>query len=68
MAACNFEFYFTYVLPGWEGSAADNTVYDDSLSRDFHTPPGKYYLGDAGYGLRSRYVARAVRSERGTFF
>jgi hypothetical protein len=53
MAACDFEFYFTYVLPGWEGSAADNTVYDDSLSRDFHTPPGKYYLGDAGYGLRS---------------
>jgi hypothetical protein len=44
MAACDFDMYFTCVLAGWEGSASDNSVYGDSLSRGFHIPPGRYYL------------------------
>jgi hypothetical protein len=63
MAACNFDMYFTYVLAGWEGSASDNTVFDDALSRGFYVPPGQYYLGDAGYGLRRTLLVpyRGVR-------
>lgn len=43
---------FTYVLPGWEGSAADSAIYDDARMRDFAIPAGKMYLADAGFGLR----------------
>jgi len=41
---------FTYVLAGWEGSAHDTTVWRDAKNnKGFTTPPGKYWLGDAGY-------------------
>lgn len=41
---------FTYALAGWEGSAHDGTVYRDAhYNQGFITPPGKYWLGDAGY-------------------
>jgi hypothetical protein len=41
---------FTYVLAGWEGSAHDGTVHRDAhYNKGFITPPGKYWLGDAGY-------------------
>jgi hypothetical protein len=50
LAACNFEMEFTYILAGWKGSAHDGTVYRDShYNKGFITPPGKYWLGDAGY-------------------
>ena len=50
LAACNFEMEFAYVLAGWEGSAHDGTVYRDAhYNQGFTTPPGKYWLGDAGY-------------------
>jgi hypothetical protein len=26
LAACDFDMRFTYILPGWKGSAADSTV------------------------------------------
>src|SRR5689334_19273528 len=44
---------FVYVLAGWEGSAADGAVFTDALCKGLSVPPGKYYLGDAGYGLTS---------------
>jgi hypothetical protein len=49
--ACDFDLNFTYTLTGWEGSATDARIYEDACSFDFHTPAGKYFLGDAGYPL-----------------
>jgi hypothetical protein len=50
LAVCNMEMEFTYVLAGWEGSAHDGTVYRNArYFNGFITPPGKYWLGDAGY-------------------
>ena len=49
LAACSFELFFTYILSGWEGSAADSQVYDDARRTDFAIRPGKYYLADAGF-------------------
>jgi hypothetical protein len=41
---------FAYVLAGWEGSTQDGTVYRDAhYNQGFTMPPGKYWLGDAGY-------------------
>ena len=51
LAACTFDLCFCYVLSGWEGSAADSHIYDDARCRDFLTPPNKYYLADAGFGI-----------------
>ena len=57
LAACNFEMEFTYVLAGWEGSAHDGTVYRDAhYNQGFTTPPGKYWLGDAGYSNTDNVV------------
>jgi hypothetical protein len=33
LAACNFNYEITYVLSGWEGSAADARVLQSALSR-----------------------------------
>ncbi|KAL6523973.1 hypothetical protein OROMI_031068 [Orobanche minor] len=33
LAACNFDLQFMYVLSGWEGSAHDSKLLNDSLSR-----------------------------------
>jgi DDE superfamily endonuclease len=52
MAACTFDLQFCYVLAGWEGSAHDGKVLNDALDKGFIIPDGKYYLCDAGYGLR----------------
>lgn len=40
---------FTYILTGWEGSAADARVWADALAKGFSVPAGFYYLADAGY-------------------
>jgi len=50
LAVCNFNMEFTYILAGWEGSAHDSAVLRDAqFYKGFVTPPGKYWLGDAGY-------------------
>jgi hypothetical protein len=51
LAACSFNLSFTYILSGWEGSAADARVYHDARTTNFNIPEGKYYLADAGLGL-----------------
>ncbi|KAF0702591.1 hypothetical protein AaE_015832 [Aphanomyces astaci] len=64
LAACTFDLKFTYVLAGWEGSASDGRVLEDALlNKGFVIPPGKMYLGDAGYGLRLNLLTpyRGVR-------
>ena len=49
LLACTFDMRVCYVLSGWEGSAADGTVYDDARQKDLPIPTGKYYLADAGF-------------------
>ncbi|CAA0805924.1 Unknown protein [Striga hermonthica] len=53
MVACDFECKFTFVLSGWEGSANDARIFQETLrdpAIDFPwAPPGKYYLVDSGY-------------------
>jgi hypothetical protein len=64
LSACSFNLKFVYVLAGWEGSAADPTVLMDALmAKGFTIPAGKYYLGDAGYGLKPNCLTpyRGVR-------
>jgi hypothetical protein len=63
MAVCNFDMYFLYVLPGYEGSAADGTVYTEAFDWSFEVPEGKYYLADAGYALQKTLLVpfRGVR-------
>lgn len=42
LAICDFDMLFTYVCPGWEGSAHDNRVLTDALTRPelgFPVPP-----------------------------
>jgi DDE superfamily endonuclease len=52
MATCDFDnLIFTYVLAGWEGSQHDGAVLESAFEHGFEIPAGKYYLGDAGYGL-----------------
>ena len=49
LAATTMDMMFAYVLPGWEGSAADSRIFDDAHADDFTIPEGRYYLADAGY-------------------
>jgi hypothetical protein len=56
MAAMDFEERFTYVLPGWEGSAHDSRVMSDAIERGFKAESStlsgskrRYYLADGGY-------------------
>lgn len=34
LAACSFDLKFTYVLPGWEGSASDSRIIKNALARE----------------------------------
>ena len=49
LAACTFDMRFCYVLPGWEGSAADGRVYNNAWQHSLAIPPGTYFLADAGF-------------------
>ena len=40
LAACDFNLKFVYILSGWEGSAADSTVFEYARERDLTIPPG----------------------------
>jgi hypothetical protein len=49
LVATDFTMKILYILPGWEGSAADGRVWEAARRKDFTIPEGKYYLGDAGF-------------------
>ncbi|KAG6488709.1 hypothetical protein ZIOFF_049958 [Zingiber officinale] len=51
LAACSQDMQFTYVLSGWEGSAADSRVLREAITRKngLKVPHEYYYLVDAGY-------------------
>ncbi|XP_019158456.1 PREDICTED: uncharacterized protein LOC109155190 [Ipomoea nil] len=59
LGACTPDMQFIYVLPGWEGSAADGRIFRDAISRmnGLKVPLGNYYLCDAGYTNGNRYLA-----------
>jgi len=48
---CDFNFFFTYVLTGWDGSMADAALWVTAHTSDLRIPEGKYVLGDAGFAL-----------------
>ena len=76
LGVCTFDLQFSFVYAGWEGSAHDTRVLDDAFLRgEFSVPPGKYYLGDAGYpnkapcltpyrGVRYHLREQALASQR----
>ncbi|RKF84289.1 hypothetical protein GcM1_124004 [Golovinomyces cichoracearum] len=46
----DFNMNFKLVFPGWEGTAHDTTVFDDTRRQGiFRTPRRKFWLADAGY-------------------
>jgi DDE superfamily endonuclease len=49
LAACDFEMRFVYIFSGWDGSAADSTMFHDARLTDLPIPHGKYFLADAGF-------------------
>jgi hypothetical protein len=51
LGVANFDLTFAYGLFGWEGSAHDSRVFQDSKLKELPMLPGKFYLGDGGYGL-----------------
>jgi len=51
LACSSFDLQFQYMLSGWDGSAADATMYNDACLSDLTIPPGKFYLADAGFGI-----------------
>jgi len=54
LAACNLEGDFTYVYPGWEGSAHDGRIVRAARAKGgLNVAEGSYYLGDAGYSNKS---------------
>lgn len=63
LAVANFDLTFAYALCGWEGSAHDGRVFNDSILKGLPMFRGKYYLGDAGYAL-SRLVLTPYRGVR----
>ena len=42
---------FYYIFSGWDGSAADSTMFYDARMTDLHIPTDKYYLADAGFPI-----------------
>ena len=38
------------MLSGWDGSAADASIYNDACQTDLTVLAGKFYLVDAGFG------------------
>ncbi|KAG9447057.1 hypothetical protein H6P81_013185 [Aristolochia fimbriata] len=58
LAACTFNLEFIYILAGWEESANDARVLKDALNKPngLKVPQGRYYLADAGYPNRPRFL------------
>ena len=44
LTVTTMDMMFAYVLPGWEGSAADSWIFDDAHAKDFTILEGQYYL------------------------
>jgi hypothetical protein len=60
LAICGFNMTFYYIFSGWEGSAADSTMFYDARITDLHIPLGKFYLADAGFLICDALLSRSV--------
>ncbi|KAK6156113.1 hypothetical protein DH2020_010361 [Rehmannia glutinosa] len=58
LGVCNQDMKFIYLLPGWEGSATNDRVLHDALSRrnGLKVPNGNYYLCDNTYTNRNGFL------------
>ncbi|KAM3266436.1 putative nuclease HARBI1 [Capsicum annuum] len=60
MPVCDWDMCFTFVWPGWEGTAHDARIFNQALKRSDlnfpHPPPDKYYLVDLGYPTMIGYL------------
>ncbi|XP_062079947.1 protein ALP1-like [Humulus lupulus] len=65
LGVCSQDMQFIYVLPGWEGSAADGRVLRDAIRRTngLCVPNGHYYLVDGGYTNCKGFLA-SYRGQR----
>ncbi|KAL2943114.1 Protein ALP1-like [Bienertia sinuspersici] len=56
---CDPSLWFTYDLPGWEGSASDPRILGDTLRRPngLKVPRDKYFLVDLGYSNAQGFLA-----------
>ncbi|KAG8367418.1 hypothetical protein BUALT_Bualt16G0069800 [Buddleja alternifolia] len=65
LVVCDQNMKYTYILTGWEGSAADSRVLRDAVTRPngLKIPNGNYYLCDSGYTNCEGFLApyRGVR-------
>ncbi|XP_057779737.1 uncharacterized protein LOC130998326 [Salvia miltiorrhiza] len=59
LGVCDRNMKFVYILPGWEGSAADARVLRDALNRPhgLRVPRGNYYLVNNGYANSEGFLA-----------
>ncbi|KAG8382955.1 hypothetical protein BUALT_Bualt05G0133800 [Buddleja alternifolia] len=58
LVACDMDKKLTYLLSGWEGSAADSRVLRDALNRPngLKVPQGTYYFCDNGYANEDGFL------------
>ncbi|POW03688.1 hypothetical protein PSHT_11571 [Puccinia striiformis] len=52
LAICNFNMEFTFVMPGWEGSAHDGRLWDEARISSLKIPPGKWLDWDVPGGKK----------------
>ncbi|KAL8141735.1 hypothetical protein V2J09_014767 [Rumex salicifolius] len=59
LGACTPELEFIYVLSGWEGSAGNDIVLQNAITRPngLKLPQGGYYLVDNGYSNYEGFLA-----------
>ncbi|ESK85177.1 nuclease harbi1-like, partial [Moniliophthora roreri MCA 2997] len=51
LVCCDFRIWFQYAVGGYNGSAADATMYAQSQLEGLQIPNGKYYLADVEFGI-----------------
>lgn len=49
LVSVGFDMHIQYVLPGWEGSAADSRLWSVARTKDLLLPKTSVLLGDAGF-------------------
>ncbi|XP_028109987.1 uncharacterized protein LOC114308582 [Camellia sinensis] len=61
LAACDFDMFFIFINSRWEGSAHNDAILVDLITRAdlhfSHPPHGKYYLVDAGFTNMPGFLA-----------
>ena len=49
LAVCTMDMRFMFVLLGWEGSASDTCIFEDTRRKGFTILEDCYYLANVGY-------------------